>query len=52
MIEQYKTQFASLNDKRYYLTDGINSLTYGHFLLAELDNKKKNYKKIQNVLLR
>ena len=50
--EQYKTQFAGLNDKRYYLTDGITSLPYGHFLLAELDNKKKNYKKIQNELFK
>ena len=23
MAGQYKTQFAGLNDKRYYLTDGI-----------------------------
>ena len=52
MLEQYKTQFAALNDKRYYLTDGITSLPYGHFLLAELDKKKENYKKIQNVLFK
>ena len=49
LTEQYRTQFAGLNNKRYYLTDGITSLPYGHFLLTELD-KKKNYKKIQNVL--
>ena len=51
LIESYKTQFAGLNDKRYYLTDGVTSLPYGHFLLAELD-EKKNYEKIQNVLFK
>ena len=52
MLEQYKTQFAALNDKRYYLSDDITSLPYGHFLLAELDKKKENYKKIQNELFK
>ena len=52
MTEQYKTQFAGLNDKRYYLTEGITSLPYGHFLLAGLDKKKENYKKIQNELFK
>ena len=47
-----KTQFAGLNDKRYYLTDGSTSMPYGHFLLAELNEKKKKYKKIQNVLFK
>ena len=46
------TQFAGLNDKRYYLTDGSTCLPYGHFLLAELNEKKKQYKKIQNVLFK
>ena len=45
LTEVYRTQFAGLNDKRYYLTDGVTSLPYGHFLLSELDNKK-NYQKI------
>ena len=44
-----KTQFAGLNDKRYYLTDGSTSMPYGHFLLAELNEKKK---KFQNVLFK
>ena len=51
LIESYKTQFAGLNDKRYYLTDGVTSLPYGQFLLVELD-EKKNYEKIQNVLFK
>ena len=49
--EELKVQFAGLNDKRYYLPDGVTSLPYGHFLLTELDNKK-NQKNIQNVLLK
>ena len=49
--EELKVQFASLNDKRYYLTDEVTSLPYGHFLLTELD-KKKNIKNIQNVLFK
>ena len=28
-----KTQFAGLNDKRFYFHDGIVSLSFGHFLL-------------------
>ena len=35
-----RMQFAGLNGKRYYLTDGS----------TELNEKKKKYKKIQNVL--
>ena len=52
LIAINKTQFAGLNDKRYYLTDGSTSLPYGHFLLAELNEKKKKYKKIPNVLFK
>ena len=49
--EELKTQFASLNDKRYYLPDGVTSLPYGHFLLSKLD-EKKNKKNIENVLFK
>ena len=51
LTEVNRTQFAGLNDKRYYLMDGVTSLPYGHFLLPELD-EKKSYKKIQNVLFK
>ena len=37
LMESYRMQFAGLNDKRYYLTDGATSLPYGHFLLADLE---------------
>ena len=52
MKEQYKVQFAGPNDKRYYLTDGVTSLPYGHFLLSKLDKKKEKYKKIENYLFK
>ena len=44
LTEVNRMQFAGLNDKRYYLTDGVTSLPYGHFLLAELDEKKTTKK--------
>ena len=47
-----KTQFAGLNDKRYYLTDGSTSMPYGHSLLAELNEKKKKYKKFKMFYLK
>ena len=31
-----KTQFAGLNDKRFYFHDGIVSLSFGHFLLNKV----------------
>ena len=31
-----RKQFAGLNNKRFYFTDGITSLPFGHFLLAEI----------------
>ena len=36
-----RKQFAGLNDKRFYFTDGITSLPFGHFLLAEIREHKK-----------
>ena len=47
-----RTQFAGLNDKRYYLPDGITSLPYGHFLMSVMRKKKKQYKRIQNVIMK
>ena len=44
LTEQYRTQFAGLNDKRYYLTDGVTFLNNGRFLLAKLDERKKPQK--------
>ena len=40
MTSVSKVQFASLNEKRYYLSDGIISLLYGHPLLLQICNLK------------
>ena len=45
-----KTQFAGLNNKRYYFHDGIVSLPFGHFLLEKVRKKKKNI--VQNYILK
>ena len=39
-----KTQFAGLNDKRYYLHDGIVSLPFGNFLLENVRKEKEKYR--------
>ena len=45
-----KVQFANLNDKRYYFSDGIVSLPFGHSLLSDLCELKKSYPKIHKVI--
>ena len=37
-----KVKFANLNDKRYYFSDGIVSLSYGHPLLKKVREYKKS----------
>ena len=37
-----RTQFAGLNDKRYYFHDGIVSLPFGHFYYINVEKKKEN----------
>ena len=37
-----RTQFADLNDKRYYFHDGIVSLPFGHFYYINVEKKKEN----------
>ena len=51
MVTITKKQFVCLNDKRFYFSDGITSLPYGHFLLAETRDKKKHYKHIHKVIM-
>ena len=43
-------QFASLNNKPYYISDGIVSLPFGHLLFSELRELKKSYLKIQKYI--
>ena len=45
-----KVQFASLNNKRYYFSDRIVSLPFGHPLLSELRDYKKSLPKIHTVI--
>ena len=42
MTSVNKIKFASLNDKRYYGSDGIVSLPFGHPLLNEVREYKKS----------
>ena len=39
-----KTQFAGLNDKRFYFHDGIVSLPFGHFLLNKIREEKEKHR--------
>ena len=45
-----KVQFASLNDKRYYFSEGIVWLPFGHPSLSELRDYKKPLPKIHTVI--
>ena len=45
-----KVKFAQLNDKRYYFSDGIVSLPFGHPSLNEIRNYKKSLKDIHLVI--
>ena len=50
MVSVKQPQFVSLNDKRYYFSDGISSLPLGHFLLNGVREKKKQYKEIHKKI--
>ena len=45
-----KVKFARLNDKRYYGSDSIISLPFGHPLLNEVREYKKSLPKIHTVI--
>ena len=45
-----KAKFARLNDKRYYFSDGIVSLPFGHSLLDKVRNYKKQLTKIHEQI--
>ena len=44
-----KVQFEQLNDKRFYFSNGIISLPYGHPYLEELRKEKHKYRHIHKV---
>ena len=45
-----KVKFASLNDKRYYGSNGFVSLPFGYSLLNEVREYKKSLPKIHTVI--
>ena len=45
-----KVQFARLNDKRYYFSDGIVSFPFGHPSLNKVREYKKSLPKIHTVI--
>ena len=50
MISVSKVQFANLNDKRYYFSDGTVSLPFGHPLLSDLCKLKNTIQKFIPLL--
>ena len=50
MTSVNKVQFARLNDKRYYFSDGIVSLPFGHRALNKVREYKKFLPKIHTVI--
>ena len=45
-----KIQFGQLNDKRFYFSNGLVSLPYGHPSLIELRKEKNKYRDIHKVI--
>ena len=45
-----KVQFGQLNDNRFYFSNGIVSLPYGHPLLENLRKHKDKYRNIHRAI--
>ena len=45
-----KVQFGQLNDKRFYFSNGLISLPYGHPYLEDLRKEKHKYRAIHKVI--
>ena len=45
-----KVPFAQLNDKRFYFSNGILSLPFGHPYLEDLRKEKNKYRNIHTVI--
>ena len=45
-----KVQFGQLNNKRFYFSNGLISLPYGHPYLEELRKDKHKYRAIHKVI--
>lgn len=52
-ISVNKSQFAELNDKRYYFSEGIGPFSHGYLLLLSLRQEKNDFKeKINNKIVK
>ena len=45
-----KVQFEQLNDKRFYFSNGILQLPFGHPYLEDLRKEKNKYRDIHTVI--
>ena len=45
-----KVQFGQLNDKRFYFSNGLISLPFGHPYLEELRKEKHKYRAIHKII--
>ena len=45
-----KVQFGQINDKRFYFSNGISSLLYGHPSLEKARKQKNKYHNIHKVI--
>ena len=45
-----KVQFGQLNDKRFYFSNGILLLPFGHPYLEDLRNGKNKYRNIHTAI--
>ena len=45
-----KVQFGQLNEKRFYFSNGITSLPYGHLSLEKVRKQKNKYRSIHKVI--
>ena len=45
-----KIQFGQLNDKRFYFSNGLVSIPYGHLSLEKLRKEKHKYCNIHKVI--
>ena len=45
-----KVQFGQLNDKRFYFSNGLISLPFGHPYLEELRKEKHKYRAILKII--
>ena len=47
-----KSKFSQINDKRYYFSDGIVSLSFSHPVLTDINKfKREKQQKVESVLL-